>query len=119
MHPSANDRINLEKNTERVRILYGDTVIADTRGAVELRETGYPPRQYLPRKDVNIDYLQHSRTVTHCPFKGDAAWYHVVSDDNEIRDAAWSYEDPFEAMEDIRAYLAFDSSLLTEIIGDQ
>lgn len=119
MHPNPKSRITLERNTERVRILYGDTVIADTRNAVELRETGYPPRQYLPRKDVNMDYLQRSQTATHCPFKGDAAYYHLVSDGNEIRDAAWSYEDPFDAMADIREYLAFDSPLLTEIIGDE
>lgn len=119
MRLTPDDRITLEKNPERVRILHGDMIIADSRGALVLRETGYPPRQYLPRDDVNMNCLQRSATATRCPFKGDAAWYHVACDNDDIRDAAWSYEDPFEAVEDIRAYLAFDSSLLTEIIGDQ
>jgi len=111
-------RITVTANPKRIRILSGDTVIADTRNALELRETGYPDRQYIPRGDIAMQYLQRSDTVTHCPFKGDATYYSVVIDGTTIADAAWSYEEPFEAMEKIRSHVAFASPRLLETAGE-
>ncbi len=111
------DRITLRKNPERVRILYGDKVIADTRRALELCETGYPPRQYIPQNDIDTSCLQRSETTTHCPFKGDAAYYNLISVTGAVTDAAWSYDHPREAVADIKGHLAFDASLVDESIG--
>lgn len=49
---STESRITLHPYPKRVRILVGDTLIADSCNAIELRERGYPHRQYLPRADV-------------------------------------------------------------------
>jgi uncharacterized protein (DUF427 family) len=119
MQHDPKGRISLQKNPDRVRILAGDSVIADSRAAIELRETGYPARQYLPRGDVDMGRLRQSPTTTHCPFKGDATYYSVTLPDATIEDAAWSYEDPFAAMDAIRGHVAFDSPRLTEVIGDR
>lgn len=110
-------QISLQRNPERVHIWVGDTLIADTHDAIELREIGYPARQYLPRADVAMERLRRSETVTHCPFKGDATYYSVELDDGTITDAAWSYEQPFEAMAEIEGRLAFDTRLVEERFG--
>jgi hypothetical protein len=50
-----------------------------------------------------------SRTdrTTHCPYKGDAAYYTVLMDGQFAENAVWTYEEPYPAMEQIRGRLAF------------
>ncbi|MBZ0329654.1 DUF427 domain-containing protein [Halomonas sp. ANAO-440] len=100
---STEPRITLHPHARRVRVILDGTPLADTTRAIELRERGYPPRQYLPRDDVRMDLLTRSDTVTHCPFKGDAAYFSL----GEHQDVAWSYERPLEGMEEIAGRLAF------------
>ncbi|SHF41383.1 Uncharacterized conserved protein, DUF427 family [Modicisalibacter ilicicola DSM 19980] len=107
-------RISLHPHHRRVRIWAGGQVIADSHNAIELRETDYPPRQYLPREDVDLQRLTRSSTVTHCPFKGDTTYFSLERDDATLKDIAWSYERPFEAMTAIKGHLAFDTRLVEE-----
>ncbi|MDN3521864.1 DUF427 domain-containing protein [Halomonas ramblicola] len=101
---SPEPRITLHPHDRRVRVTIGDTLLADTTRAIELRERGYPPRQYLPREDVRMELLTPADTVTHCPFKGDASYFSFGDHAN----VAWSYEQPLEGMEAIAGRLAFD-----------
>ncbi|HSH49240.1 MAG TPA: DUF427 domain-containing protein [Halomonas sp.] len=103
-------RITLHPHSRRVRIYHGDTLLADTIRANELRERGYPPRHYLPRDDVRMELLTRSKTVTNCPFKGDASYYSL----DAIDDVAWSYERPVDGMQSIAGHLAFDTEKVTE-----
>ncbi|MDI4638685.1 MULTISPECIES: DUF427 domain-containing protein [Halomonadaceae] len=103
-------RITLHPHTRRVRIYSGDTLIADSENAIELRERGYPHRHYIPKEDVDMSTLSTSSTVTHCPFKGDSTYYSFSS----INDVAWSYDQPIEEMEAIAGRLAFDTEKVTE-----
>ncbi|MBB3231301.1 DUF427 domain-containing protein [Halomonas stenophila] len=110
---SDTSHITLHPHDRRVRIFHGDTLIADTRNAIELRERGYPHRQYLPREDVDMSKLSVSSTVTHCPFKGDTTYYSLV--DNV--DVAWSYDQPIEEMKDLAGRLAFDADKVVERVA--
>lgn len=107
---STEPRMTLHPHNRRVRILAGDTLIADTHDVIELREHGYPQRQYVPRADVDMSKLSISSTVTHCPFKGDAIYYSLP----DIADVAWSYERPNDEMAAIAGRLAFDEGKVTE-----
>ncbi|QOR40029.1 DUF427 domain-containing protein [Billgrantia diversa] len=120
-HDSNHDpkgRISLHSHDRRVQVRVGDVLLADTRNALELRETGYPPRLYLPWEDVDMARLQRTDTVTHCPFKGDANYFSVVLDGESLRDVAWSYETPFEAMSAIAGKLAFDTQKVDQHVRD-
>jgi uncharacterized protein (DUF427 family) len=68
---TAQSRITLHPHTQRIRILAGDTLIADTRNVIELRERSYPQKpefqKELPRADVDMSKLSVSFTVTYCP----------------------------------------------------
>jgi uncharacterized protein (DUF427 family) len=88
----------------RVRVTLGGEVLADSRDAIELREGGYAPVYYLPRQDVRMERLVASAHTTYCPYKGTASYFSVAGGP---QNAAWSYERPYDEMQDIRERLAF------------
>ncbi|MDN3558139.1 DUF427 domain-containing protein [Halomonas maura] len=51
---STDPCITLHPHNRRLRILDGNTLIADTRNGIELSECGYPHRQYVPREGVDM-----------------------------------------------------------------
>jgi uncharacterized protein (DUF427 family) len=51
--------------------------------------------------------LEESTTTTHCPWKGDASYFHVVVDEKRADDAAWFYPETTAAAQGIRSYIAF------------
>ena len=89
---------------KRVRVMVNGQAIADSRGAIELKEGNYPVAYYLPRRDVRMERLERTSHATHCPFKGDASYYSIV---NGPGNAVWSYERPYDEMADIKDLLAF------------
>ena len=88
----------------RVQVTLNGEVLADSRNAIEMREGAYAPVHYLPREDVRMARLERSDHATHCPFKGDATHYSLAGGPQDV---AWSYERPYDEMQDIRGHLAF------------
>lgn len=88
-------------------------VIAESRNALELRETGYDPVVYFPRADVAMAFVEASATQTHCPHKGDASYFHIAASSGRIADAAWCYDTPIAQAEPIGGHLAFDAAKVT------
>ena len=82
-------------------------VIAETKNALELSEGDYPPVIYIPRGDIAMAFLDQTEHTTHCPKKGDATYYSIVTKSTTHENAAWSYEKPIAGMERIEKYLAF------------
>ena len=104
-------RVTTNPSRAHVVVAYQGEVIADTRDAVELHEstgegkkTVAPIVYYIPRKDVKMERLARSSHKTHCPFKGDAAYFSVVGGPEN---AVWSYEQPYDEMAAIKDGLAF------------
>ena len=81
--------------------------IGDSTNALTLQEASYPAVQYVPFADVDPDVLVKTDTETYCPFKGDASYYSVRTDDGEVTDAIWTYEQPYAAVAQIKEHLAF------------
>lgn len=115
VEPDAPHRIDIVANRHRVRVIHGGITVADTLAALTLSETGYPDVFYFPRADVNMARLERSASASHCPHKGDAAYFHLLTEDGRIDDAAWSYEAPFDAVTGITGYLAFYASRVDRI----
>lgn len=108
----TSDRIRLKPHGGRVSVYAGDELIADSRQAIDLHETGYPVRHYIPRHDISMQYLQRSETSTRCPYKGAATYYSLELDGDMTPDAAWSYEQPLTDMAMITNMVAFDPELV-------
>lgn len=103
-HPHA---ITIEKNPNRVKVLFNGIVIADTTEALVLREGLLPPANYIPRRDVQMTYLRRTNHSTHCPFKGNAAYFSVKIDDQTADNAVWTYETPIDSVAEIKDCLSF------------
>jgi uncharacterized protein (DUF427 family) len=93
---SGGHRIDISVNNHRVRVIHHGVTIADTQAALTLSETGLPDVLYFPRGDVNMARLESSAHTSHCPFKGDASYFHLLTEDGVVENAVWSYETPFE-----------------------
>ncbi|WP_369596873.1 DUF427 domain-containing protein [Halomonas sp. CSM-2] len=68
-------RIELHHANQRLQVHVDGKLLADSTQALELRETGYPPRHYFPREDVRMDLFTTSETTTYCPFKGNTVYF--------------------------------------------
>src|SRR5258706_16034163 len=105
--PGPDHPITIEPHPARVTVSVAGHVIADTRDALALREATYPPVLYLPRKDVEMSLLARTDHATYCPFKGDCAYYSIPIGGERSVNAVWTYEAPYEAVVQIKDYLAF------------
>jgi uncharacterized protein (DUF427 family) len=113
--PGPDHPISIDANPSRVVVTVGGRVIADTRNALTLREASYPAVQYFPRRDVDMAALKRSEHTTFCPYKGYASYYSIPAGGDRSVNAVWTYESPFEAMAQIKDYLAFYPDRVDEI----
>ncbi|AHG46231.1 hypothetical protein RLEG12_24640 [Rhizobium leguminosarum bv. trifolii CB782] len=105
--PGPDHPITVEHNPCRVVVTLDGKVIADSHDALTLREASYPPVQYIPRRDVEMSLLQRTDHASHCPYKGDAAYYSIIAGGERSRNAVWTYESPNAAVSSIKDHLAF------------
>ena len=85
----------------------GGAVLGESANALELTEGDYPAVIYFPRDDIAMEFLDASDKSTHCPHKGDASYYSIVTKSKTLENAVWSYEAPLDAVSRIKDYLAF------------
>ena len=90
VHAAGLHRIATRPLAGRVRVMRDGVILAESDRAIEMRETGLRTRYYLPPADVRLDLLTPSATSSHCPFKGDAAYFSALG----ARDAFWTYAEP-------------------------
>ena len=83
-----------EPTHKRIRVEFGGETIADTTGAHLLYETGLLPVYYIPEADVRTDLLTRTDHTTHCPVKGDAAYWTVSAGGRTAENAVWGYPSP-------------------------
>ena len=105
--PGSDHPIAITPNPNRVRVVLGGVIVAETTRALTLKEADLPPVQYIPREDSRMDLFDRTDHATRCPYKGDATYYTVMAGGLVARNAVWSYEQPFPAAAPIREHLAF------------
>ena len=113
--PGPDHPITLAANPKRVRVLFNGRIVADTVRALTLREASYPPVQYIPREDADLALFSRTAHKSHCPYKGDAAYFNLNVDGRVSQNAVWTYEAPYPAMAEIKEYLAFYPSRVDRI----
>jgi uncharacterized protein (DUF427 family) len=99
--------ITIDPIAGRVRVVWRGRTIGETTRALELKEAGYKPVAYVPRADVDMRFLKRADRVTTCPYKGEANYYAIASDETRDDNAVWTYEHPKAEVGAIAGHLAF------------
>ena len=105
--PGPDHPITITPTAGRVVVTVGGHVVADSRAALTLQEAAYAPVLYLPLADVDMAQLVRSAHATYCPYKGDCAYYSLPAGGERAVDAVWTYEQPYDAVAEIRDHVAF------------
>jgi uncharacterized protein (DUF427 family) len=117
--PGPEHPITVTPTAQRVVVKAGGRTIADTRRALTLQEANYPAVQYIPREDVAMPLLARTDHATYCPYKGDCSYYSIKVAGERATNAVWSYENPYEAVAQIKEHLAFYPDRVDSIeLGD-
>ena len=116
--PGPDHPITIEPTAQQVTVTAGNQVIARSDNALTLREASYPPVQYVPIDDVDRSALRPTDHETYCPYKGDASYFTVTTPDGELENAIWTYEQPYDAVADIRGHVAFYANRVDIAVGD-
>jgi uncharacterized protein (DUF427 family) len=109
-------RVDVLPTSRHVRVLLDGQVLADSRCALALFESGLRPRWYLPLDHVRTDLLMPSSKRTKCPYKGEARYFDVRSNGRVEEDVAWAYTEPYPEAARVKGHVAFlDERLDLEI----
>lgn len=103
------DHITIRKAEGTWSVRAGGAVLGESSDALELIEGDYPPVIYFPRGDIAMAFLDQTDKSTHCPHKGDATYFSVVTKSTTLANVVWSYETPTDKVARIKDHLAFYS----------
>ncbi len=108
----AYHRIDIRQTSRELTVRAGDEVIAESRRPLVLYESGFAPRWYVPREDVNEGALEPVQRQTFCPYKGLCSYYDI----GDSHQAAWSYRDAYRQVARISDLISFEPDKLTVLI---
>lgn len=100
-------KISIHKAEGIWTVRAGGAVLGETKNALAVSEGDMPDVIYFPRDDIAMALLDESDHSTHCPHKGDASYYSIVTKSQTLHNAVWSYEAPKEDVARIKDHLAF------------
>jgi uncharacterized protein (DUF427 family) len=97
-------RIDIRQSSRHLVVRHQDRVIADSTGPLALYESGFAPRWYVPRADIDTAALTPVEGQTFCPYKGLCSYYDIA----EAGRAAWSYEDAYAEVGRVNGLVSFE-----------
>jgi uncharacterized protein (DUF427 family) len=98
-------RIDIRPTSRHLVVRHGDRVVADTSSPLALYESGFAPRWYVPRADVDESALTAVDTRTFCPYKGLCSYYDI----EDARGGAWSYLTAWPEVGRIAGFVSFEA----------
>ena len=108
----AYHRIDIRQTARRLTVQADDRRVAETDRALVLFESGFAPRWYIPRADVEADALTEVARQTFCPYKGLCSYFDVAG----VSRAGWAYLEPYREVDRIAAHVSFEPDKLTVTI---
>ena len=99
-------RVDVLPSSRHVIVRIGDEVLAESRRARVIYETGLPPRWYVPVEDV-VAELRPTELETVCAYKGFANYWAVRAGDDAHVNLAWTYREPLHDAAAVADHVAF------------
>ncbi|MCM2477682.1 DUF427 domain-containing protein [Rhizobium sp. CG5] len=100
-------RVDTIASSRLVEGFVAGQLVARTRRAIFLFETGHRTRYYFRREDVIAGSLVPSELHTYCPYKGEASYFHWEIDDRRYDNIVWFYPEPLPESSRIAGLVAF------------
>jgi uncharacterized protein (DUF427 family) len=101
-------RIDIRQTSRHLLVNHGDRIVADTRRPPVLYESGFAPRWYVPRADIDESALTPVDQQTFCPYKGLCSYYNI----GDARQAAWSYRQAYAEVGRISDFVSFEPDIV-------
>jgi uncharacterized protein (DUF427 family) len=106
-------RIDIRQSSRNLVVRYQDRVIADTGRPLVLYESGFAPRWYVPRADIDESALTPMKLQTFCPYKGLCSYYSI----GDARQAAWFYPEAYPEVGRISNLVSFEPDIVSVHLG--
>ena len=103
-------RIDIRQASRQLVVRHGDRTVAETKRPVVLFESGFAPRWYVARTDIDesgLTRVEHHQTF--CPYKGLCSYYDI----GEARLAAWSYREAYAEVGRINDLVSFEPDIVS------
>ncbi len=84
------------------RAIWNGVILAESDDTVVIEGN-----HYFPPESIDRQFFKPSDHTSICPWKGEAAYYHVEAGGEINQDAAWYYGDPKPAAAEIAGRIAF------------
>ena len=102
-------RIDIRQASRNLVARHHDRVVADTTRPIVLYESGFAPRWYVPRADIDESSLTFVEHQTFCPYKGVCSYYDI----GDARLAAWSYHEAYPEVARISGLVSFEPDIVS------
>jgi uncharacterized protein (DUF427 family) len=108
-------RIDIRQTSRHLVVSDRNRVIADTTRPLVLYESGFAPRWYVLRADIDESALIPIEHRTFCPYKGICSYYNL----GVSRLAAWSYPDAYLEVNRISSLVSFEPDVVSVHLDDK
>src|SRR5205823_11455485 len=108
-------RIDIRQTSRHLVVRDRDRVVADTKRPLVLYESGFAPRWYVPRQDIDENALIPAEGQTFCPYKGLASYYDI----GERKRAAWSYLRAWPEVARVSNFVSFEPDVIDVFLDDK
>lgn len=102
-------RIDIRQTSRHLVVAHGGRTIADTTRPMALDESGFAPRWYVPRADVDESALTSVEHQTFCPYKGLCSYYDI----GDARLGAWCYRQAYPEVGRISDFISFEPDIVS------
>ena len=102
-------RIDIRKTARHLVVRDRDRVVADSKQPLVLYESGFAPRWYVPRADIDESALAFVEHQTFCPYKGLCSYYDIGG----ARLAAWSYPEAYPEVARVSGLISFEPDMVS------
>ena len=111
----AYHRIDIRQTSRHLVVKDGARTIADTVRPLVLFESGFAPRWYVRREDIDESALIPAEGQTFCPYKGLCSYYDI----GQHRRAAWSYLRAWAEVGRISNLVSFEADEVAVSLDDK
>jgi uncharacterized protein (DUF427 family) len=108
-------RNDIRQSSRHLVVKDGTRIVADTQRPLVLYESGFAPRWYVPRQDIDQSALVPVEGQTFCPYKGLASYYDI----GERKRAAWSYLQAWPEVARVSNFVSFEPDVIDVFLDDE